>query len=238
MVSPRAGVVVKPVEPLSLYGSYGVSYLPSAGDQFSSLTATTESLEPEKFENYELGAKLDVAVGLALTGAIYRLDRSNTSAPDPVDPSRTVQTGSQRTRGVELGAVGNLTPRWQVAAAYALQDAEITSRTSQAEPGAKVPVVPDHVLSLWNRYQLHRQWGVGLGFVYQDDMFASSDNAVTLPSFTRFDAAVFFGLNGDLRAQVNVENIFDEEYFITSHSNNNISPGSPRSVRASITAGF
>lgn len=238
LLSPRAGVVVKPVEPLSVYGSYSVSYLPSSGDQFSSLTATTETLEPEKFENYELGAKLDVVSGVALTGAVYQLDRSNTSAPDPLDPARTVQTGSQRTRGIELGASGNVTRAWQVAAAYALQDAEITSRTAQAEPGAKVPVVPEHTLTLWNRYQLHRQWGVGLGVIYQDDMFASIDNTVTLPSFTRFDAGVFFSLNDHLRAQVNVENLFDEEYFITSHSNNNISPGSPRALRASMTAGF
>jgi catecholate siderophore receptor len=238
LLSPRAGVVVKPVEPLSVYGSYSVSYLPSSGDQFSSLTATTETLEPEKFENYELGAKLDVVSGVALTGAVYQLDRSNTTAPDPLDPARTVQTGSQRTRGIEVGASGNVTRAWQVAAAYALQDAEITARTAQAEPGAKVPVVPEHTLTLWNRYQLHRQWGVGLGVIYQDDMFASIDNTVTLPSFTRFDAGVFFALNDHLRAQVNVENLFDEEYFITSHSNNNISPGSPRALRASMTAGF
>ena len=238
LLSPRAGVVVKPVEPLSVYGSYSVSYLPSSGDQFSSLTATTETLEPEKFENYELGAKLDVASGVALTGAVYQLDRSNTTAPDPLDPARTVQTGSQRTRGIEVCASGNVTRAWQVAAAYALQDAEITARTAQAEPGAKVPVVPEHTLTLWNRYQLHRQWGVGLGVIYQDDMFASIDNTVTLPSFTRFDAGVFFSLNDHLRAQVNVENLFDEEYFITSHSNNNISPGSPRALRASMTAGF
>jgi catecholate siderophore receptor len=238
LFSPRAGVVVKPVALLSLYGSYGVSYLPSAGDQFSSLTATTETLEPEKFENYEVGAKLDVANGLALTGAVYQLDRTNTSAPDPLDPSLTVQTGSQRTRGVEVGATGQVTPSWEVAAGYALQDAEITGRTSQAEPGAKVPVVPRHTVSVWNRYQLHPRWGVGLGVLYQDDMFASIDNTVTLPSFTRFDAGVFFTLSDHLRAQVNVENLFDEEYFITSHSNNNISPGSPRAVRASMTAGF
>ena len=79
---------------------------------------------------------------------------------------------------------------------------------------------------------------MGLGVIYQDDMFASIDNTVTLPSFTRFDAGVFFSLNDHLRAQVNVENLFDEEYFITSHSNNNISPGSPRALRASMTAGF
>jgi catecholate siderophore receptor len=238
LVSPRAGLVVKPLEPLSFYGSYSVSYLPSSGDQFASLTATTETLEPEKFENYEVGAKLDVVTGLALSAAVYQLDRTNTSAPDPVDPSRTIQTGSQRTKGVEFGATGNLTPRWQLAAAYANQDAYITSETSQAALGAKVPLVPRNTLSLWNKYQFHRLLGLGVGAVYQDRMFAATDNAVTLPSFTRFDAAAFFILSRELRAQVNVENVFDKRYFITSHSNNNISPGSPRAVRVSMTAGF
>jgi catecholate siderophore receptor len=238
LVSPRAGVVVKPTEPLSFYGSYGVSYLPSSGDQFSSLSATTRTLEPEKFENYEVGAKLDVATGLSLNAAVYQLDRTNTSAPDPVDPSRTIQTGSQRTRGLELGATGSLTPEWQVAAGYANQDAYVTSQTTQAPAGAKAPLVPRNTFSLWNRYQVHRMWGLGAGIVYQDRMFAAIDNAVTLPSFTRFDAAAFFTLSRELRAQINVENVFDRRYFVTSHSNNNISPGSPRAVRVSVTAGF
>ena len=238
LVSPRAGLVVKPVEPLSLYGSYSVSYLPSSGDQFSSLTATTQTLEPEKFENYEVGAKVDVMTGLSLSAAVYQLDRTNTSAPDPVDPSRTIQTGSQRTKGFEFGATGNLTPRWQLAAGYANQDAYVTSQTAQAALGAKVPLVPRNSFSLWNKYQLHRMWGIGVGAIYQDRMFAATDNAVTLPSFTRFDAGAFFTLSRELRAQVNVENVFDKRYFITSHSNNNISPGSPRAVRVSVTAGF
>ena len=85
--------------------------------------------------------------------------------------------------------------------------------------------------------QVHRLAGVGLGVVYQDEMVAALDNAVALPGFTRFEAGVFFTLNRDLRAQVNIENLFDEEYFVPSHSNNNISPGSPRAVRASVTIG-
>ncbi len=85
LVSPRAGVVYKPVEPLSLYGSYSVSYLPSSGDQFSSLTTITQQVEPERFDNYEVGAKWDLR-GLALTTAIYRLDRTNTRSTDPERP--------------------------------------------------------------------------------------------------------------------------------------------------------
>jgi len=110
LVSPRAGVVYKPVAPLSLYGSYSVSYLPSAGDQFASLTAITQQVEPESFNNYETGAKWDVR-GLALTAALYRLDRTNTRSTDPSDPTRIVQTGSQRTNGIEVGLNGQVRPR-------------------------------------------------------------------------------------------------------------------------------
>lgn len=238
MLSPRLGLVFKPATPVSVYGSYSVSHLPSAGDQFSSLTATTSTLEPEHFVNYEVGAKWDARPGLALTTALYRLDRENTSAPDPTDPARTVQTGSQRTTGVELGVTGNVTDAWQVAGGWATQRARITSRTAAAEPGATVPLVPRHTLSLWNRYQFTPTWGAGLGVVHQTRMYAAIDNAVALPGFTRVDGAVYFTLGGRLRAQVNLENLLDERYYATSHGNNNILPGAPRTVRVSLTTGF
>ena len=235
LVSPRAGLVLKPAEPVSIYGSYSVSFLPSAGDQFSSLSATTETLEPEKFTNLEAGAKWDVRPGFALTGALYRLDRTNTSAPDPNDATRIVQTGEQRTTGWELGAQGNVTGAWQVVAGFARQKAEITSTTSAAREGADVPLVPRRTFSLWNRYQLFPAVGVGLGVVHQSKMYAAIDNTVTLPGFTRADAALFVRLTPQVGAQLNVENLFDEKYYPTSHGNNNIMPGASRTLRLTLT---
>ncbi|MGE3931412.1 MAG: TonB-dependent receptor, partial [Hyphomonadaceae bacterium] len=52
-VSPRLGVIYKPIEPVSIYASYAVSYLPQSGDQFASLSANSAALEPEEFENVE-----------------------------------------------------------------------------------------------------------------------------------------------------------------------------------------
>src|SRR4029078_12723870 len=87
-VSSRFGVVLKPVEQLSLYGSYSVSFLPSSGDQFSSLTTVTEQVKPEKFQNIEAGVKWDIRHNLSLTSAAYRLNRTKTGAPDPNVPNR------------------------------------------------------------------------------------------------------------------------------------------------------
>ncbi|MGQ0712134.1 MAG: TonB-dependent receptor [Gemmatimonadaceae bacterium] len=236
MISPRVGLVFKPAQPVSLYGSYSVSHLPSSGDQFASLTPTTAALEPEGFINREIGAKWDLRPDLSLTAALYRLDRTNIEAPDPNDATRIVQTGRQRSVGHEIALAGNVSNAWQIVAGYAGQKATIVNRTSAAPAGAAVPLVPRQTFSLWNRYQLVSRLGAGLGVVHQATMFAAIDNTVTLPSFTRVDAAAFVTLSETLRAQVNVENVFDERYYPTSHGNNNIAPGAPRTVRFSLTA--
>ena len=234
LVSPRAGLVYKPTDQLSLYGSYSVSFLPSSGDQFSSLDATSSAFKPEKFENFEIGAKFDISSSLAATLALYQLERDNTRAPGPA--GTVVLTGSQRSKGVELGLNGQLTEQWQVLAGYAYQEAEITSTTSAAPAGRVVPLVPHHSFSLWNKYQFTPMWGAGVGVIHQSDVYASISNAVTLPSFTRVDLGVFVMLTENIEAQLNVENVFDEEYFASAHNDNNIMPGAPTLFRIGLKA--
>lgn len=238
MFSPRGGLVFKPRDEVSVYASYGTSHLPSAGDQFSSLTVTTRSLEPERFTSYELGGKWDLGAKLALTAAVYRLDRTNSSAKDPVDPSRVVQTGAQRTTGFELGAFGAPSNRWRLAAGYSAQGARIIATTSAAAAGATVPLVPRRTLSVWNRYDFSPAVGIGAGVVEQARSYAAIDNAVILPRFRRVDAALFLALIPRVRTQVNVENAGNVRYFPTSHGSNNILPGAPRTLRVSLATAF
>lgn len=238
LASPRAGIVIKPVLPLSVYASYGVSYLPSSGDQFSSLTNITQQVKPEKFTNYEVGAKWDIRQNLTLTGALYRQNRTNTRATDPTDPTRILQTGSQRTNGIELGLNGSFTRKWQVVGGYAYQNAFISSATTAAPKGARVAMVPRHTFSLWNHYQLISRLGFGLGLVNRDDMFAAIDNTVVLPGYLRADAAVYFRFNEKFRLQSNLTNLFNKKYYVNADGNNNISPGAPRGVRVSLMASF
>jgi catecholate siderophore receptor len=230
--------VYKPWAPASVYGSYSVSYLPSSGDQFSSLTVVTQQVEPEKFTNYELGVKWDVHPALSLTTAVYRLDRTNTRATDPNDPTRIVQTGSQRTNGYELGISGRITSAWKVAGGYSYQDAFVTSATNSAKAGAQVPQVPRHTFSLWNNYQILPRLGAALGFLYRTDVYAAIDNTVTLPGYTRVDLAAFFALSRSLRVQANVENLLDKTYYVNADNNTNISPGFRRAIRLGLNASF
>ena len=233
-LSPRLGLVLKPATPLSAYLSYGVSFLPASGNQFTSLTVTTQTLEPERFTNYEAGLKWEARPELSLTAAVYQLDRTNSAAPDPVVPGRTIQTGSQRSRGVEVTATGRPARGWQLMLGYGGQDVRITGRTTGAPAGAAVPLTPRHQLSVWTRYQATRVVGLGLGLIHQTSMFAAVDNAVTLPGFTRVDAALYVRVADWARLQLNGENLLDARYYPTAHSNHNITPGSPRTVTAGL----
>jgi catecholate siderophore receptor len=94
------------------------------------------------------------------------------------------------------------------------------------------------MLSLWNNYQLHRRVAARLGILSRSGMFATIDNTVRLPGYTRVDAAGFVTLTAQLRVQLNVENLFNKDYFINADSNTNISPGFPRAVRVGLTATF
>ncbi|HYD87976.1 MAG TPA: TonB-dependent siderophore receptor [Vitreimonas sp.] len=235
LLSPRLGVIYRPIEPLSFYASYSVSYLPQSGDQFASLSGTTANLEPEEFENIELGLKWDVLPELALTAAIYQLDRTNTQHSPA--PGVTVLTGAQRSEGFELGLAGQVSDSWQIAGGYAWQNVEITEATS-VPAGRVVPLTPEHSFSLWNMVRFTPRFGIGIGITHQSEMFASINNSVTLPEFTRVDAALFVALTDQVEAQLNVENVFDEEYWSTAHSDNNITPGSPTAARVTLRARF
>ena len=234
LLSPRGGLIYKPAENVSLYASYSMTYVPRAGSQLASLAPTNAALDPEEFENIEVGAKWDLNPSLALTAALFQLDRRNVAIPDPNDPTVSILVDGQRTEGFELGVSGRISESWSIQGGYAYQDGQLTDRAG----GTTLAQLPKHVASLWNRYDITSAWGVGLGVVYQTEMFAASDNLVELPEFTRVDAGVFYTPSERLRMQVNVENLLDERYYPNAHNNNNITPGSPPAIRASVTASF
>lgn len=235
--SPRVGVVFKPIPQASIYLSYSKSFLPQSGDQFLSLDATLATLEPETFDNYEIGAKWDIRPDLSLTVATYRLDRGNTRAAGPV-AGVTVLTGQQRTTGFELGLTGRITSAWQTSLGYGYTDAEITQTTAAAPAGRRVAQVPRHQFSLWNRYDIGPRFGVGFGLYHQAKQFATISNVTELPAYTRLDAALFVKLTDRIDAQLNVENVTDTTYFPVAHNDNNISTGAPINARLSVTVKF
>lgn len=235
--SPRVGLVFKPLPAASIYVSYAKSFLPQSGDQFTGLDLTSAALEPEEFDNYELGVKWDIGSALSLTAALFQLDRSNTRAPGAI-AGTVVLTGEQRSKGFEFGLTGKILPIWQVAAGYSYTDAQITATTSAAPAGRRVAQVPRHQLSLWNRVDVRDGLAVGLGVYHQSRSFASISNAAVIPAYTRVDAALFVEVSDLIDVQLNVENLLGERYFPYAHNDSNFTPGAPLNARATVRVKF
>jgi catecholate siderophore receptor len=250
--SPRFGLVVKPFEQLSLYGSYSRSFLPAAGDQFNTLTISAANLQPQGFENVEAGFKAQILPDLLFTGAIYDLKRTNQAIS--VNAFYNVLTNT-RTVGGELGLVGYLTKEWQASLGYGNQHAYVTSSDRNpalagggaffTEKGKVVPSVPQNTFSFWNKYDVSSLigyapgfLGVGAGVIYNAKFFAALDNAVIIPGYARVDGAVYLKLSENISGQVNVENILGANYYASAHNNNNIMPGAPRSAYVTLNSKF
>jgi catecholate siderophore receptor len=241
-ISPRAAVIVKPIDSLSLYTAWSVSYLPASGDQFSALNPSTLILEPQRFESTEVGAKWNINPKLLFTAAAYQLLRAN--VPVNIGGGVSIPGGSHVIRGFETALTGYITPEWQSVLGYAYTDARIAKDLTTAGitppivAGNRVQLVPYNQLSLWNKYQINPTWAAALGVIYFSDSFASSDDSVRLPGFVRVDAAIYAKIDEMWRVQLNVENIFNKGYWATADGNNNISPGQPRTFRVTAIARF
>lgn len=235
-VSPRIGLIFKPQENVSVYSSYSQSFLPRSGDQFLTLSTTTQNLAPEKFTNYEIGAKWNIRPDLNVTLALFQLDRSNATTPDPANPLTTINIGKTRTKGVELSLAGRITSMWQVHGGYSYQDAALAGNDT-----VRLGQVPKHQASLWNRYNFTKAFAAGVGVTHQSSQFAAirtSAATTRLPSFTRVDAALYYDVSDAVQLQVNVENLLDTAYFSDAHNNNNISTGAPVNGRFTVRAKF
>lgn len=239
-LSPRLGLIYKPLPPVSVYGSYSLSYLPRAGEQLASLSPSNAGLDPEQFRSYELGLKWELKPALSLSSAIYQIDRSNVLLVDPANPSATLLGDGARNRGFEIELAGRLTRAWSLAGGYAYQDAKLvgTANASTAREGATLAQTPRNSVSLWNRYDFTPRWGAGLGLLYRGAQYATTSNAVKLDGYTRVDAGLYYRHNARVRAQLNVENLLDERYAVSAHNDNNILPGAPLSLRAALTLGL
>ncbi len=237
-VTPRLGLIYKPVESVSIYASYSETFLPRSGDQFLTLDLTSESTRPQFFENHEVGLKWDLDTGLSLTAAVFDLERESYTSVDPNNPEQAVVIAGSTTQGFEIQLAGALSERWSITTGYSYLDGEVESADGGGNNGNRTRQTPEHMFSLWTNYQATPNLSFALGGTYQDSYFATEDNTVQVPDYTRIDAAAYYQLSDRTMLQLNIENLFDEDYFPDAHSNTNISTGRPLNARLSVVMDF
>jgi catecholate siderophore receptor len=231
----RAGATYKPLPDLSLYVGTGSSSNPSfEGLTSSTVTTAVAALKPEKSRTYEVGAKWDALGGrLLLTGALFRIDKTNARTPGLPGDAPTVLEGKQRVDGIEFGVTGRLLPNWEVVAAYTFLDSEIRRSNLPAELGKELLNTPRHSMSLWSTYELPFGLEIGGGVRHVGERFTSNTNTRKVDSYWLVDATVAYDFDPRFSLRLNLFNLFDEEY-VDSLAGGHFVPGSARSAVATL----
>lgn len=267
LVSYRAGLVYKPRTNGSVYAVYGNSQTPSKTSVNGSLTDATASVAPEEAQNFEIGTKWDVLdKRLSLTGAVFRNERTHyrVVSGDPVVTTQQLD-GHARVDGAALGISGEITEQWNIFANYTYLDSEVlrgASRFLAAKgydytKGDALTNTPKHSASLWSTYSLPMRVQLGYGITYQGDFFlnqhtgtaydASQPNLpgvrstfplVKMPGYAVHRAMISYGVSRDLNLRLNVNNLFDKEYYIRGRNNGWATPGDTRNFVLSADYNF
>lgn len=233
--SPRVGIVYQPTPPISLYANYSRSFQPAIGRAFDNST-----FEPTRGTQFEVGVKADLNDRLSMTLALYDITQSNVLTEDPDNLGFSVQTGEQRSQGIELSLAGEILPGWNVFASYAYNDARVTE-DNVIPVGNRIQRTTPHAASLWTTYEIQQGelqgLGFGLGLFFVGDRAGDAANTFELPSYLTTDAAIFYERNG-LRAALNFKNLFNVDYFEGAFNRNRVFPGTPFTVEGTVSWTF
>jgi catecholate siderophore receptor len=258
LLSYRIGVVYQPIENASLYFAYSNSQTPSQATVNGSCTALTCNVDPEEGENYEIGAKWDVYDGrLSLTASVFSNRRSSFRVDSGIVGVQQVLDGSSRVEGLTLGASGLITDNWSVFANYTYLDSELEQSLSATVidlgtvdflAGDPLPNTPENSFSIWTTYELDqiaRGFLVGYGVTYQGEYTFTRQSASTplfyTPDYYVHRAMVAYPITENAVLQLNVSNLFDEEYFERVRNNTTngwATPGAARQATLSLTYEF
>ncbi|MEM7703342.1 MAG: TonB-dependent receptor, partial [Pseudomonadota bacterium] len=234
-ISPRAGLIFKPADNISIYGSYSESFLPRSGEQFANINGANNALDPNTFTNLEAGVKFDFETGLSLTAAVFEIEQSSPQ-PNDNDPA-TLDIIDSTIRGFEVQLNGSITDFWTIQAGYSYLDGEQVDAFGNGT-GLSLRELPENMVSLWNNFQASETVGLGIGFTHQGSSFINNGNTAILPDYTRFDAAAWWDVSDNFRVQLNLENLTDTTYFPNSHATHQATVGQPFNARLALTGRF
>jgi len=234
----RTALVFTPTPRVRTYFAAGTSFNPSA--ESLTLAANNAQIGPEENITYEVGGSWEALDGLRLTGALFRIEKTNARTSDP-SGNLQVLDGMVRVDGVEVGIQGRPLPNWNVYAGYTYLNSEIIRSGNRAEIGREFANVAPNTASLWTTYDLPYGFQIGGGLTYVDRRFGNTTNTNRVPSYTRYDlAAAWAPTEGSLRGlrfQLNAQNITNALTYETVYTAHTV-PGPGRTVVLSVAARF
>ncbi len=248
LASYKLGLVYKPAAHGSVYANFATGSEPPGGNALafnaSASSADNPIFNPQKARTVEVGTKWNAFDDqLRLTAALFRTVVSNLVVQDPV-VLQYYQIGHERVQGIELGAVGQITPRWAVSAGYTLMNTHadrgiVSSSTTPSAPATNgsgmLAYTPRGSFTAWSAWRLPHHVTLGAGARYSGEMQRGHDGAIGTPAFTDaywvFDAMASYDVTRHASLQLNVYNLFDKNYVTAiNKSGYRYTPGAPRSA--------
>lgn len=212
----RAGLLYLFDSGVAPYVSYATSFTPTIGTN-----TYGQAFKPTTGQQYEVGLKYQPpSTNLLLTASLFNLAEQNVLTSDPSNPNNSIQTGEQRSRGLELQAKAGLTSNFDLTASYAYLDAKVT-QANDGTQGFHIWDVPRNAGSVWADYKLTGTALAGLslgGGVRYTGSTTDQSNTLHVPPFTLIDAAVRYDFGPrhpdwrGLSLAINITNLFDKQY--------------------------
>lgn len=238
-ITPVIGVVIKPVEGVSLYANRIEALQQGATAGFGAANFG-EIFPPYVSTQYEFGGKAKIGPVFATISA-YQIKKPY----GYIDTATLIYAinGTQRNRGVEVTLNGELAPGLRLITGMAFTKAKLLDSTDP-NAGTKAKGVPD-----WTA-NANIEWDTPLpGFTltgritHTGRQWVDVANTLRLPSWTVFNAGARYVLAAGqtpVTLRFNVDNIADKRYWASAWDDFSAAllQGQPRTFKASISADF
>lgn len=240
-VNYRGTITYEPIEGLHLYGSYSESYQPNLR-----IDINHNVLPPVKGKQYEIGAKYFLNKKLLLSAALFDIRENNIAVYDTMVNGEALYKAKEVChRGLELEATGQIVNRWQIRGGVALLDPKVTKDPENAiNVGEVRPWLPRVSANLYTNYDFMNGISLSGGVRYVGSVKThdkSSTPTRSLSPYMLFDAAIGYFIDR-WHLQLNVKNIFDKRYYVSTPIFQSLwaglYPGEPRSFTVSVRRDF
>ncbi|WP_229459506.1 TonB-dependent siderophore receptor [Massilia cavernae] len=237
--SPRAGLVYQPTKEISLYVTAAKGFRPNSG-----ISIDNKAFPAEESKSYEVGGKLETADGKIIgTLAVYKISKENVLTTNPLNTDFSISAGEVGSKGIELDVSGEIWKNVRMSAAYAYTDATVTKGDNLIKTGAQFPNVPKHSGSavLTRMFKIgEASASLGGGFIYVGERLGdvAATTSFRLPGYTTARLISSYSPTKKLRLSLNVDNLFDKEYYASSYSQVWIAPGTARTVTLNLQYRF
>ena len=237
--SPRVGIVYQPHRMVSLYVTAARGFRPNNG-----ISIENTPFPAEKSKSYEAGAKLESPDGkISGTLALYKITKSNVLTTNPLNTDFSVSAGEVGSKGVEFDVSGELMKNVQFTAAYAYTDATVTQGDNLITTGSRFPNVPKNsatvvVVPRFRVFGGNATLGGGLNYVGERLGDVAMSSSFRLPAYTTAKLLSSYAPNQQVRVALNVDNLFNKQYYASSYSQVWVAPGTDRTLTLNVNYKF